>query len=304
MAELWLVCEGEPGSVDVAVLQPVFANVLVAEIVVEPACGSSPSVVARYRQVRWGVRAAFLNDRDYRPRAEAEAALTDGRPGFLWRRHSIENYLLSPQIILRAFQHLREQIERQRPSRASAWLAALPADPEQVAEALRECAGRRAAEEACRMANHRLWAMLPPALGQVQKRNPQTPTNVDPNGWREALCQEVERVRNAAARTADCSQFRREEAILMFDAAYAEITAELYVTGMEFLIDFHGKDLLREFHRWLGSRKVLMSYDRLRGELIPAAVQEYEVNRKLYGEDDFRDLANGVRSLAGLTPLA
>jgi hypothetical protein len=35
MAELWLICEGEPGSVDVAVLQAVFANVLAAEIIVE-----------------------------------------------------------------------------------------------------------------------------------------------------------------------------------------------------------------------------------------------------------------------------
>jgi hypothetical protein len=30
MAELWLVCEGEPGSVDVALLQGVFAGVLAA----------------------------------------------------------------------------------------------------------------------------------------------------------------------------------------------------------------------------------------------------------------------------------
>jgi hypothetical protein len=73
---------------------------------------------------------------------------------------------------------------------------------------------------------------------------------------------------------------------------------------MEFLIDFHGRDLLKEFRQWLGSHKVPLSYDRLREELIPAAVQEYEGNRRIYGEDDFRDLANGVRSLAGLAPLA
>jgi hypothetical protein len=35
MAELWLICEGEPGSADVAILQSVFATVLAAEVVVE-----------------------------------------------------------------------------------------------------------------------------------------------------------------------------------------------------------------------------------------------------------------------------
>jgi hypothetical protein len=45
MPELWLVCEGEPASVDVGILQPIFGNVLAAEIVVEPACGNSPNMV-------------------------------------------------------------------------------------------------------------------------------------------------------------------------------------------------------------------------------------------------------------------
>ncbi len=102
MAELWLVCEGEPGSVDVALLQRVFADVLAAEIVVEPACGSNPSPVARFLENRRGGKAAFVHDRDYRPRADAEASLADGKPGFFWRRHSIENYLLPPSIILRS----------------------------------------------------------------------------------------------------------------------------------------------------------------------------------------------------------
>jgi hypothetical protein len=102
MAELWLVCEGEPGSVDVALLQRVFADVLAAEIVVEPACGSGPSAVARFLENRRGGKAAFVHDRDYRPRSEAETAFADGKPGFFWRRHSIENYLLPPPINLQA----------------------------------------------------------------------------------------------------------------------------------------------------------------------------------------------------------
>jgi hypothetical protein len=302
MAELWLVCEGEPGSVDVALLQRVFADVLAAEIVVEPACGSSPSTVARFLENRRGGKAAFVHDRDYRPRAEAEASLSDATPGFFWRRHSIENYLLPTPIILQAFQNLREWFERQRPGGVPSWFAALPSDPEDVAEALRDCARGRVAEEAGRLATYRLWDALPPSVGQVQKRNPPLPTGVDPSDWRESLCQEVERGRRSALQTADWPGFRREAVILLFDTAYAEVTADSYITGMEFLIDFHGRDLLKAFQQWLGSRKVPLSHKRLCDELIPAAVRQYEGNRAIYGKDDFRDLANGVRSLAGLAP--
>ena len=127
MAELWLVCEGEPGSVDVALLQQIFANVLAAEIVVEPACGSSPGAVARFLENRRSGKAAFVHDRDYPPRADAEASLVDGTPGFFWRRHSIENYLLPPPIIVQAFQNLRSASSTN--VRAMSLLGLLPFQP-------------------------------------------------------------------------------------------------------------------------------------------------------------------------------
>jgi hypothetical protein len=234
----------------------------------------------------------------------AEAAFADGRPGFFWRRHSIENYLLPPTIILRALQGVREKFERQRRGGVPAWFAAVPTDPEQVAEALRECASKRAAEEACRLANHRLWDALPPSVGQVQRRNPTAPGSEDPSAWRDALCQEAERVCRAAAHTAECPSFHREVVSALFDAAHAEITAESYIKSLEFLIDFHGRDLLKAFHMWLVSRKVPLSYERLCGELIPAAIRQYGGDRTIYGKDDFLDLANAVRALAGLAALA
>ena len=237
MAELWLVCEGEPGSVDVRVLQPIFAGVLATEIVVEPACGSSTSVVAQFLEMRRGGRAGFVNDRDYRPRSAAEAAFTDGKAGFLWRRHSIENYLLQPPIVLRAYDRLRERFLQQQ-GHVPPWLLPDSIGLAQVTEALKQCALVRAPEEACRIATERLWATLPPPLGNVQKRFPPRPNTsggVEPNDWREALCQEVERVCDTAAQTAACSQFRRESVVPFFDAAYGEITATSFVTGMEFL---------------------------------------------------------------------
>jgi hypothetical protein len=306
MEELWLVCEGEPGSIDVTVLTQVFAAVLVVGIVVEPACGNSPNVVARFLQMRRGGRAAHLWDRDYHSRAEADASMTDGTPGFFWRRHSIENYLLPPVVILHALRRLCEQIEKQRRGRAPAWFAALPDTLEAVAARLRACADRRAAEEACRLANHRLWAGLPPAVGHVQKRDPPAPNpggSVESHHWREALCQEAERVSLAGGNVAACVHFQRAAVEPLYDAAFAEVTAAPYVDGMEFLLDFHGRDLLTEFYQSLRADGVQFSYDRFVAELIPAVVEEYRANRTVFGTDDFRDLANGVRAITGLPPL-
>lgn len=303
MAELWLVCEGEPRSVDVALLKQVFAGVLAAEIIVEPACGSNPSPVAGFLEKNRGGKAAFVRDRDYRPRIMAEDSLADGKPGFYWRRHSIENYLLPPPIILRAFQELRERFESQRPGQRPAWISGLPTSLEEVTEALSECALGRAAEEACRLATYRLWDTLPPEARRVQKRTPTAP-GTDPSDWRDALCQEAERVCRAAAQTAECPSLGREAIIRLFDTTYAELTTETYIKATEFLIDFHGRDLLKGFRDWLASRKVHLSYERLCMALTPAAVRQYGENRAIYGTDDFCDLANGVRALAGLAPLA
>ena len=205
MPELWLVCEGEKGSVDVAILKPVLSTILAAEIVVEPAGGDSQlSTVARFLEDQRGGRAAYVKDRDYRPREAAEVALQERSPEFLLRRHSIENYLLPPQIVLRAFTQLRQRFERQARGRVPQWLSALPADAEQVADALRECARRRTAEQACFLATHRFWDALPTTVGQIQKRHPTKPTAGDlsqPGLWREALCQEIDRVRDAAEQT-------------------------------------------------------------------------------------------------------
>ncbi len=275
---------------------------LAAEIVVEPACGSNLSPVALFLETRRGGRAAYVHDRDYRARHVAEASYTDGKRGFFWRRHCIENYLLPPSIIVRAFQDLRVRLEQQ--ARVPAWFAALPTTREEIAAALTECARERAAEEACRRANHELWAGLPPEVGHVQKRSFTAPGARGPDDWREALCQEAERVSDAAALTAGCTHFHRENVRTLFDTAYAQTSAEGYLAALEFLIDFHGKDLLGAFHRWLGSRGAPLSRNRLCEALIPAAARHYADDRTTYGTDDFLELANGVRALAGLAPLA
>ena len=100
--------------------------------------------------------------------------------------------------------------------------------------------------------------------------------------------------------TAECPDFGREAIVRLFDTAYAELTARL-CHGMAFLIDFHGRDLLKAFRDWLASRKIRCPTETHRADTRGCPALRRESHD--YGTDDFLDLANGVRSLAGLAPL-
>ncbi|HYT92142.1 MAG TPA: hypothetical protein VEL76_25735 [Gemmataceae bacterium] len=307
MEELWLVCEGGPGSVDAAVLKPIFTHVLVAGITVVSAGGSSPGVAAAFLQSHRGGKAAYVVDRDYRRWEQAEASFHDGTNGFMWRRHSIENYLLPATVIVRAFQRLRQRAEHQFAGHLPAWAIALPTDPEQVTDALRGCARRRAPEEACRLAIQSLWEDLSETAGRVQRRVPPLPPGSEGQelvGWREALCQETQRLRDAVAQTMGSPHLEGTAIVRRFDEIYTRVTANEYIANLQFLSDFHGRDLLGEFRRWLGHIGVHLKYEKLVGELIDAAGEVYAATRAVYTPDDFLDLANGVRALAGLPPLS
>jgi hypothetical protein len=188
-----------------------------------------------------------------------------------------------------------------------AWALALPADPEQVAVGLRECARRRAPEEACRVAIHSLWEDLSATAGRIQKRVPFLPPGreaQDLNGWRDALRQEALRLCQAAAQTAGSPHLEADALVRRSDELHARVTAEEYIANLQFLVDFHGRDLLGEFRSWLEQLGIHFSYERLVRALIDAVGEVYAANRTIYGSDDFLDLANGVRALAGLPALA
>lgn len=303
MAELWLVCEGEDDSVDGAVLKPVLTTILASEIVLEPSFGSSPASVAGFIEKRRGGRAAYVTDRDYKPFARADASFTDGTPEFIWRRHSIENYLLVPQVVVRAFQRIRQRFEQQRRGHLPVWVNSLPLDPDRVADALRECARRRAAEEACRLSVQRLWEDISESAGRVQKRSPALSAGrdtIDPIAWREALDAEATRLREAGGRTAAEPHLEGHAITARFDRHHSAVTAEGYLRDLQFLFDFHGRDQLKEFSRWLVTLGINLPYDSFVKELAAAMVEVYAGNRTVHGTDHFLQLANGVRALAGL----
>src|SRR5579872_2182866 len=107
MQELWLVCEGRS---DRNVLAGVFTD-LSADIAVEPAGGiEGVRAVAQYLRAQRGGVVASIADRDYRRLEEAEASFGAGSSNFLWPRHSIENYLLQPEVVAMAFTSLKTSV--------------------------------------------------------------------------------------------------------------------------------------------------------------------------------------------------
>jgi hypothetical protein len=231
----------------------------------------------------------------------------DGRPGFIWRRHAIENYLLEPRVIAEAFNRLRASLEG-APRGAPAWAGALPGDPDTVAAALRECAAARAPQEAGRIAVHRLWEDLSATAGRIQRRVPDllgARTHPDAPSCRLALVDEAQRLMTAAGEAAMSPLFAPTSIEARYDAALSEIREPEYLRKMQFLEDFNGKDLLWELCEWLRRHgQVRMKEARLTEELSNALPDVYRGNPSLHGADDFRDLANGVRALAGLPKLA
>jgi hypothetical protein len=113
----------------------------------------------------------------------------------------------------------------------------------------------------------------------------------------------VTRLREAGSRTSDEPHLEAAAVAARFDHHHSVVTAAKYVHDLQFLVDFHGRDLLKEFRLWLESLGVSLTYESMVKALTSAMVDVYSLNRNIYGTDDFLHLANGVRNLAGLPPL-
>lgn len=304
MAELWLLCEGRS---DVPILESVLTNILPAEIIPKPVGGGS-NVASAAQYVAANAKdviVAYVIDRDYQKKTIAEEMFGNGKRGFMWRRHSIENYLLEPSVIIEAFKNIKVSVAK-NPGGAPAWVSGLPEEPAILAEGLRLCARARAPQEAGRIVINRLWEDLSESAGQIQKRFPASLSKGLPTTemCRQALRDEVVRLVTKAKETV--SSIHLEEASIRqrYDIEVLRLNEADYLNGMRFLEEFHGRDLLATFFEWLQKEyNFLMRKNHLVRELENAVPLVYQGNRLLYGTDDFRDLANGVRALANLPPI-
>lgn len=305
MKVLWLVCEGE---YDVPVLTDVLTNVLASGIIPKPCGGqkSAPSAAAYLRKNDPNIVAAYLEDRDYRQRADAEQSYTNGKPGFVWRRHAIESYLIEPAVIAQAFRSIQQE-KAKYPSGTPAWVTALPTNETTIMDGLRESAMKRAPEEAVRMTIERIWEDLSTTAGRVQKRWPSfagIPTP-DENRCRAELVNETSRIIQMAQQSAQSPHLDPTAVENRYTAELARITQHDYIRDLKFLEEFHGKDLIPLFCEWLRSQfNAQLRRRTFELELVKTVGTVYQHNRLLYGTDDFLDLANGVRALASMPPLS
>lgn len=305
MKVLWLVCEGE---YDVPVLTDVLTNVLASGIIPKPCGGqkSAPSAAAYLRKNDPNVVAAYLEDRDYRRRADAEQSYTNGKPGFIWRRHAIESYLIEPTVIAQAFRSIQQE-KVKYPGGGPAWVASLPTDEDAIKDGLRESAMKRAPEEALRMTVERIWEDLSTTAGRVQKRFPSFSGEPNPDEirCRTELINETSRLIQMARQAAQSPHLDPSAVNNRYTAELDRIKQHDYMRDLKFLEEFHGKDLIPLFCEWLRSKfNTQLRRRTFEMELVKTVAGVYQRNRLLYGTDDFLDVANGVRALANLPPIS
>lgn len=157
------------------------------------------------------------------------------------------------------------------------------------------------------MALQQLWEDLSTTAGRVQRRHPPElgQSAADEASCRSALLQEAARLIEMAQETVRSPHLTAAAIGLRYDGELARLRAPAYLDQREYLKDFHGRDLLQSFHRWLQTQRgaAKLSYKTFAKELWTALPSVYKANRALFGTDDFLDLANGVRALAGLPRL-
>jgi len=312
MPELVVVCEapvaeaGSDPSHDIRALAALLNECSSdCEIQVE-ACGGSEglgAVAAYIAGVRGpGVVCAHVRDRDYQPLSRADNWSVDDKRRFMWRRHEFENYLLQPEVVVTAMEHLAASV-RDRPGRPPAWADALPRSVGEVEAAVGECAEAVRHIEALQMT---IWGLVQDvnAVRRVQMQVPPSPGAGgpgDPEACVAYLRSECARVRQVAQELADCDALDPAAA----ESAYCDQLAALSAPSYPYLRDFGGRELLAGFHRWLANaRGASLRRDTLRRELADAVAIAYRAIPGLFDPDDFRQLAGGVRALAGLPPCA
>ncbi len=305
MAQVWLVCEGKT---DRPVLEDVFNRVLVvgAEILIKSGGGiEALAAVSQYLFESNGetITTAYVADRDYTRRQVVEDAFFDGKRRFRWRRHCIENYLLEPAVVA----HAMKSMLASTPAMNRSILGSVLTDETTIAAELRSCAQARAPQEAGRMAFHRLWEDLSNTAGRIDNGWPSALSQTSPPDaatCRQALVAEAARMVQKAQETAASVHLGPTAIAQRYDDEFARITSDTYMAQSCFLEEFHGRDLIAAFHdRLKKNYGMRLSREKFTKELRDAVHIVYAANRSIYGTDDFLDLANGVRALAGMYPL-
>ena len=130
-------------------------------------------------------------------------------------------------------------------------------------------------------------------------------TAPDPAECRRALLEEAARISATAVDTSRSPHLTAAAIAARYDEHLAALTAPDYLATLRFLEDFDGDELLSALLAWLQTEhRATVKRKTLVKELERAVPVAYAANRLVFRTDDFLDLANGVRALAGLAPLS
>lgn len=297
MAEIFLVCEGEPDSQDAAVLKTMMARFGLF-VTVHAAGGDRGlrGVHAYLRATRADSIGLTIEDRNYRPRAEALTTWDSGKPRLVWSRHEIENYLLHPRVLARGFERMQDAAGK------SPWVRKLPRDEAVIFERLVVAARPMLDDHAARLLCFELYTETtrgnPADFRMMAPRPPPGARAAGRVDWLAALQREAERVRQACGRVCDLGSLDPASIEARYEGLLAEVHHPAFLTDGRFLSDMGGKELLRAFAmevQRVDAPELTWSRD-LDAELVEALADVYEPGT-LFEPDDFDRLRARISAL-------
>lgn len=284
--EALVVCEGDEGSLDVRVVERVLEHHAVPARVV--AAGDATALRVICRILKYPVELAFeLKDRDFAPAAQAIASPLKPRK-LRWRRHEVENFLIEPRVVLRAFDALRLEAS------PLPWLNLAPSDVAASEGLMRELA----------------TGLLPDHVGgqmwferyvRSTSNNPATyrrpsPRDVQRDGWAASLALEAQRVVKGCSDLAADPLFDGAAIRAEWQSRSRDLATSDFVTSGAYLQDMEGKALLGALHKRVQSwPRAVVSRADLESLLFEALVSSIGTADE---PADFRDFADHIRRFA------
>lgn len=302
MAEVFLVCEGEPDSRDAALLKRMMGR-LGLFVTVHPAGGDGGlrGVHAYLRATRAGSVGLTIEDRNYRSREAALATWEGEKSRLIWSRHEIENYLLHPRVLSRAFERMQDA------AGSSPWVRQLPRDEGTIRQHLAAAARPLLDDHAARVLCFELYTETThdnPAVFRTVAP-PRAPNMRAPgrSDWLPALTKEAERVRRACGRVHQLGSLEPAHIDERYRLLLAEAHEPAFLSEGHFLVDMAGQELLCSFAaelRSAGVPKLVWNPD-LDAELVEAFADVYQPGA-LFEPDDFDRLRARLELLGRAGP--
>jgi hypothetical protein len=265
------------------------------KVLIEPTGGRKGHGAVRvYFEIRSSNDVAItVEDRDYRPRMEANATWANqGGRSFIWRRHEIENYLLPPSVVLELFNDFR--------AAGAAWASSLPATEADVTVLLQSLASPLLEEHAAEVLKNELVQKIN-GIGSLSfgPPRPTRPAGMHACGqgqWVPALQQEATRLCQACNAVGALPDLQPAAIAAVYNAQLAQFQNPAFLTAGDYLIDMKGKDLMSGLARHLGSlgAPAGLNQDALADELLQVLERVYQPNTILQ-PDDFDELAAILR---------